>query len=410
MRKHERFLQVCGLVFLHIATAVGFALGADITLVPSVRVQAEYDDNIVFARDTNFVESDYRGIVSPSFLFNYATQRLRLDASGTMDILRYLDTDELDDEFYYGRFNVQYQLTERFSLLGNLGYTEDATTRTELQETGTFFLRENRKRKTAGAGATYRVSETSEITGNYSYSDVNYERFSVDFKNHSAVISYNRQLSPRDVFTIQPTYYHYDSDVSTVDSPGLSFGWSHAFTELFSLRAFLGARYTKTEFEVAQVFFDFDPIFGTITPIVIESNETTTNWAGTADISVNKQGELYSLTFGFKQDLTYSSVGEPLNTSRFYGNFQRRMTERFSVGVDGSFYVNRPNTNLSDYFDFDRRYFSLRPFLNYRLTENHFLEASYRYQNSYDDDVRDNKTADRNQIWIAVNFRFPRKW
>jgi hypothetical protein len=55
-------------------------------------------------------------------------------------------------------------------------------------------------------------------------------------------------------------------------------------------------------------------------------------------------------------------------------------------------------------------YFTVSPFLSYRLTENHFLRLGYTYQQEYDENFDDNERNVRNRVWVALNFNFPYKW
>src|SRR5690606_7618782 len=68
----------------------------DVTLVPSLRISGEYDDNVFF-NSTDEVD-DYLTIISPGLTFDYATELLNLQSLIVVDFLRYFDETELDTE------------------------------------------------------------------------------------------------------------------------------------------------------------------------------------------------------------------------------------------------------------------------------------------------------------------------
>jgi hypothetical protein len=50
------------------------------------------------------------------------------------------------------------------------------------------------------------------------------------------------------------------------------------------------------------------------------------------------------------------------------------------------------------------------PFLDYQITENHTLQLAYSYSLEEDRNLSEDRERERNRVWIAVNFRFPRRW
>ena len=90
---------------------------------------------------------------------------------------------------------------------------------------------------------------------------------------------------------------------SKVDNYSLSFGLLHPFSETLTLTAFAGARYTKTEYS----FVYYGPWVGItcrIGHIPHQYDEKDSNWAGVADINLEKTGEIYSAAIGYNQDLS----------------------------------------------------------------------------------------------------------
>jgi hypothetical protein len=372
-------------VFLNVIILPEHLTAQDITLIPSIRVQGEYDDNVTFSRTEEL--DDYVATISPALTFDYATRLLDVRSILRLDILRYADESRLDTENQRYDLEGDYQVLERLRLTAGALYIKDTTLDSELEETGLITRREDRERWSGNAGFSYAVNEVSDVGVNYSYTDTEYDsRGNVDYDVNSVVFSYDHRLKTQtDVVTVQPYYMDYDSQLSEVKNYGVSLGWFHAFTEKWTLTAFLGIRYTETE---GQGF----------------SEE---NWGGVADIYVKNRGEIFDWTAGYNRALEYSSQGEPIDRDRMYFRGNRRITRRFSVGLDGSLYFSESE---GDRDNEDSRYFYLTPRLTYWITENYFLEWAYRYSNSRDKTLDSNKVAERNRVWVSVNFKFPRKW
>ena len=91
---------------------------------------------------------------------------------------------------------------------------------------------------------------------------------------------------------------------------------------------------------------------------------------------------------------------------RVYGSYDHRIIARLRLGLSGSVYLTQ-----SDVGDLgtDTRFFEVRPYLKYQITENHDLELSYSYQWEDDRTLQVDSIRDRNRIWLSVNFRWPQQ-
>ena len=363
------------------------AMAQDITLVPSLDIRGEYDDNVLFER-TNEID-DYLATISPALTLDYATELLNLESKIGVDFLRYVDQTELNTENQRYELNGGYRLTERWALSGDFSYIKDTTLESELEETGVVNVRQDRHRYNAGGGLSYQVSELSDMNINHIHTKTDYDFVgNVDYDRDAITLSYNRHLkSERDIFTVQPSYFNSDSEVSEVDNYGLSFGWSHLFSETLHLEIFLGGRYTELSSK--------------------EEDHTDRNWGGTADISLRKTGEVSSTLIGYRRDLGTSAFGGPIEVDRIYCDLRRRVIVRLAVGFRGNLYFTR---SVGTFDDEDSRYFEVIPFLDYQITENHTLQLAYSYSREEDRNLTEDRERERHRVWIALNFKFPRRW
>ena len=174
--------------------------------------------------------------------------------------------------------------------------------------------------------------------------------------------------------------------LSKANDFGVSFGWSPPITETWQLIVFLGIRYTTVDFK--------------------EFDVSASSWNGVGDISFRRSTETSSLSVGYRQDLRYDTRGDPIQVYRVYGSYDRRIIARLRLGLSGSVYMTKsqvePNVR-------DARFFEIRPFVRYDITESHFLDLSYNYQWEDDKTVPEDSIRERNRIWLSLVFQWPRK-
>jgi hypothetical protein len=361
-------------------------MAQDIALVPSLDIRGEYDDNVLFERTKEI--DDYLATISPALTLDYATELLNLESNMGVDFLRYADEKDLNTQNQRFALNGGYRFTERWALSGNFSYIKDTTLESELEETGLVNVRQDRHRYNAGGGLSYQVSELSDMNINYIHTKTDYDFVgNVDYDYDAITLSHNRHLkSERDIITIQPSYSNWDYEVSEMDNYGLSFGWSHSFSETLRLRAFLGARYTEVHFG--------------------DERQDYENWGGTADISLRKTGEISSTLLGYRHYFRTSASGEAIEVDRIYCNLRRGVIGRLGIRFSGNLY----STRSEDIFGGkNTRYFNVIPSLDYQITEDHTLQLAYVYSREEDKTLTADPERERNRVWIALNFRFPRR-
>jgi len=380
----------CQFLIISFLSVPFIAVAKDVTVTPSVTLAGAYDDNVTFTRTDEI--SDYLGIFSPALTLDYASELFKMSGSGRVDFLRYAQENDLNYERQFYKLNGDYRFAERWKFTGDFAYTKDTTLDSELEETGIVYEREDRERFNAGAGFSYKISELSNMGAKYAYSNTDYDEEGLeDYDYNSISLSYNRLFNDGiDTFTVAPGYTRGSSDVSDVDGYRLNFGWTHLPSETYRLRIILGVRYTEQDYK--------------------DDRDDTSNWGGLADINLQKKGELYSVLIGFASDAYYRPDANDLSqVYKIYCNLTRRITERFSTGVNSRLSLAQPDDPAAQN-DEDIWYFVVTPSLTYRLTEKHFLKLSYSYQQEYDKNIEDDRRRERNRVWLSLNFRFPKKW
>lgn len=382
------------LIFSILIFFIGISFAAEFTVNPSLSLRGEYDDNIDFSRTNK--RDDYIGIISPGLTLGYATDRFNVGVYAGVDFVRYNEyTEENNERQNYG-LTASYRAFERFTINAGGSYTKDTTLDSELTETGIVERRSERETYGGNGGFSFQITELSTISADYSFSQTEYELDDyTDSKTHSVSLSYSYSFNNRlDTVSIRPYWKKTDSEEETVSSYeetintyGLSLGLAHQFTPTLNANINAGPRYTEYE---------------------DDAGETDDDWGWTADVSLTKTWETASVSLGYSRDQYYTAEGENVEVDRFSLTANKMLTQKFGVGLSGSLYFSKSTSDNTD--DTDVRYYLVSPSIFYNFTPNHSLELAYSYANEYDKELTDDREADRNTVWLSLNFNFPQKW
>jgi len=364
---------------------------AERTIVPSLGLMAEYNDNIDF--DHNGIErDDFIFTVSPGLSLDYKTERTTFGATARVDVFKYADyTDEDYNRQIYG-LKASHKLLERLSVRARAGYIRDTTQDSYLEDTGIITTRSTVHRYSGGAGLTYNLTEVSDLDFDYNHRQTDYtSEGDVDTQTDTAGFAYRHAfLERRYILTVAPVYTRDDSDESTVNSYSLALGLSHRFRETLVANISAGTRYSDTEYHLRDT--------------------SDTNWDWIADASVTQTWETATASIGYARNLYYSSDGDAVNVDRFYARASKRFTEQFGASLAGTLYFTKSDGNFNNE---DSRYYQISPSLFYNITRDHRLELGYSYTNDRDktlDDDFGDREIERNRVWLLMTFNFPYNW
>ncbi len=380
---------------------------AGTVLTPVVSVRAEYDDNIRFA-----VQDPVGDVVSSlraGLDATHTTERLETNAGISLRALRYAEDSDLDREEGRVEAGLSYAFTERWSAGGSASYSLDSALESELQETGLVTEQSERGRLSAGGRLNYRLTELQDLGLSVSVRSTEYDsdRF-VNYDTSRVTLTWYRAFqNQRDGLTVQPYWSGQSSNTSDAATWGLMVGWTRMWTERWRLNAFLGVRKTTTKTSFLRQGWVFDPALLPELPFRLEEETVTeeaSSWGGLADLSVEWTGETWSATASYNRDLSYDSLGEPIEQDRLSLSVTARWDERLSASCTGSVSLTRRETQIDDV---GSRSFSLAPAVSYRLTEDHWLNAGVAYD-AYEDEKVAESRRDRKRIWISLEWRFPR--
>lgn len=382
---------------------------AETVVTPTVTLRTEYDDNIRFSLDDPM--SDLVSSIKAGLAASYRTERFQSNATMSLRTLKHLQETDLDREEAHLGTSLSHALTERLSANGNASYTLDSALESELEETGLIVEVEDRHRISAGGGLNYRITELQDLACSFSLGRTAYDsERRVDYDTSNITLTWHRAFrNQRDGLTVQSYWNAQTSDASEVNTYGLLIGWTRQMTENWSLNAFLGARRTQTEYSYLQQEAVFDPTLLPAFPFRIEEETVTeeeASWGGVADVSVDWRGETWAFSASYNRDLSYSSLGEPIERDRLGLSVNKRFDARWSARCGGTMTLSQYERQSTDE---SYRKLSLSPSLSYRLTEDHRLSAGFDYDH-YENELIEDSGRDRKRIWISLDCRFPQVW
>ena len=369
---------------------LGLNAGADeFKVIPSVTLRGEYNDNVFFDEDNE--DSDYIGKVSPGLEIIDRTERLNLNLNGRFHIIRYRDAGDLDAEDYDGRGAISYQFTPVFRGSASAAYVKDSSAGRDIDETGLVQSTDTRRRQSYGAGFDYTLTEKASVDFSYAFDKSDFDnpdRDEEDFKSHSAGAGFNYNLSSLLYETtgrLAAGYAHYDYETSKTDYYYGTVGAMWRFSEIFSLKADVGARYTDTQFKGA---------------------DNNTKWGGLGSAALTYHGEFTTADVSAGRDIQAASGRRGVvERTTFVLDVRHRFLEKLWLGVSAGYYLNESSADEFAAEKIDEETLRVRPYFNWGIHRYVSLEGAYEYV--YVDDNTDNTDTDRNQVYLQVKFAYP---
>jgi len=350
---------------------------------PSLSLNGGYNDNILF-NSTEPVDDFYTS-VKPEIDLGFSSELYEVKLKSQAELLRYLEENDLDEERYRHELAGNHRLCPRWNLSGALLYIQDTTLQSELEESGRVLNLEDRKLYQGNSTVTYSLDEISEIEVEYLYQSIEYESNDrIDRISHSVRLPYNRWFNDHlDRLMLRPSYTKTETeDNRDIDFYNFSVGWTHIFSETLIMTNYVGYGYA----------------------IATENGDRESTQGGNADFSITQTDETLSFRIGLRSDIRLDTEGELEEVDRLYCRIRKKITERLSAIFDGRLYINR----LPEAYDsIDSVLYDIKPELSYEITENHYLNAFYRYSYEEDQTVSENRHNMRNVIELNIVFRYP---
>ena len=403
--------SVCGIWLLWIFMLLALPLNSEareFLINPELAIAGHYDDNVAFT--STEPDDDYASIINPALELEYVTEQTNLKPGGDLLFFNYLEQTEWDTTIQEYFLDINSQLSERFLVITELNYVFDTLLDSELEQTGRVFEREDRERFDVSTGIEYGLSPKSDLGLRYEYSYIDYQEGTRSDRNEQKVLAkYDRMLNDGlDKITVQPSYSFSISsddiiDASTdtdtiygingdleVNTYSLNIGWTRQSSEVGTIRIFGGARYTEESRVAGESGKEI---------------EKTDNTGFVADLSYALKDQISLFSVGYRRDITFDANNDLRELDFLYAEYNYSLTERMSFYIKGSFYFTRSEEESGE----DSNYFDGLSWLDYRLTERHSLIFTYRYSQENSNDEGE-EAVRRNQVFLSLAFRFPKKF
>jgi predicted porin len=382
------------------------ALGDETKLTPSIEAKQAYNDNVFFDSRREYKQEDFISTLTPGLELTNKSERMDARLKASLPLVYYADLKELNsvDHNYSG--SLSYRLTQRLSASLNGGFIRDSQPDRDIDETGLVLGDTRRDRSNAGVSVGYMLNEITSASLSYAYENQRYEDPGyTDIESHSGFFSITRDLErliPRTVGRLSLGATFYDFSNSTVSNYSAMMGASHRITELFSISADLGIRYTCSEFEVTELVPVLPPYIYQIKKT--EREEEDTGLVGRA--SVNYQDEYNRAALTFYRDIA-TSTGRSGTTERtsLVVDIGRRFLYELWGHISAGWYLNDSKNKDYSLSEINEETWRVSPYARYNFTRDLGIEVSYTYTKV--DYRTSDASAERSLVFLRLVYQLP---
>jgi hypothetical protein len=384
----------------------GAAMADEFKLTPSIAVRQEYNDNIFF--DTSREKDSFVTRVVPGLELIERTERLDLRLAGAVTPYYYWDESDLNsvDQEYSGR--AVYALTSRLKAGAEAAVRVDHQPDRDIRTTGFAYTDNRRIQQRYGGNLGYQFTELTSADVSYRYGREDWRNAEdeglEDYDSHAVTLGLSRDLGAAKGITVglvNAGYAHYAYDTSKTDYWFGTVGVKHRLTEVFSVMADGGARYSRSEFDVQRLAI-VPPGFLTI----VTEEENGSGWGGIGHAGLEYAGERTRASIDASHDvapLSGSSGVVQRSALTFSGG--HLLTEKLRLGLFTGGFLNRSDENEFSNQKIDEAAFTVNPSLRWEIYRDVTLEAGYIF--TYVDNREDDTAASQNLAYFQIAYGLP---
>lgn len=374
-------------------------------VTPSLSVREEYNDNIFF--EYSDTVDDFITTVSPGLELTQRTEQMDLTLAGTVSQLFYADNSELNeaDQNYSGRIN--YQVSPLLAVNANAGYTVSNRPDRDVYTTGLVQPDTRRKSQAYGIGFGYTLTEVSAVAVSFNYSEDRWDEVGLDnqnSKNYGTALNYTHNLNrwwSETTGRLNLGFDRSEYDTSETGNYSATVGMQHWFSQTVNLLIDVGVRYVDAD------YFTPRPVFvppASVQVITVEENNT--DFGGTGQVVLEILGELTRGRVSLRHGINPASGrGQTVERTEAVLDLNRRLGERFSVGIAGGYYHNSADRDEFSLSAIDEDAYYVRPTLQWEIFERFNLQAGYNF--TYIDDHEENNDRKQNIVYVQAAYGVP---
>lgn len=344
-------------------------------LIPAVRVQQTFDDNLRLAEDN--ADDTFGTGVAGQLRLRRRTETLELAGVAFLEEVFYQGGNGLPDESnqkaslltdYRGertryRLRLLYQRDSSLSDIRELDESDDliGAPIDDNTDAGLVPVRIRRNRVRFFPRIEHDLTPRTKLSAAYRYDEVRYSRNENatlnDFKQHRAFAGWRYGLTERDRLDIRGALERFDSSDSDeqTDTVALIFGYEREFSPL-----------TRGLFELGPRYTDVD-----------SPTDDGSNTGALARIGLTRELATSRLSVDFQNTLAPTGAGNKKTTELRLRYRRELLPQRLAFHLRTRGFRDE---SLDDDDAGDRKYFEIEPKISWNLTRTAALEAGYRYR------------------------------
>lgn len=366
------------------------AVAADVSVVPSVSLDWEKNDNIFLSTDDEV--SDEITTLSGGLLLRTKGPRFDAGVQGKIASVTYSDESDLDAEDHNVRAFLSHEATKRFSWKIDSKYAVDNRPDRDIDVSGLVLNADKRETMSGSLSGTWLMGKKTSGTLGYNYYQSEYEDLNYnDATVHSTSLDIGHSLSG----WIRETIGHihlgvsrYDYEFMTIDSYSAMLGIHHRIEERLEFKIYAGARHTKSEYESIYAFL----------------YEDSESWSGVGELTFTYSGKRSTFNLSASRDIrTASGESGASEQTAVVGSMQYRILRNLTTGLSAGYYLNTADQGELATHDIDRKTMRITPRITWQLTRDISLKCAYTFTR-YDRDETDT-TAERNLLLITLSWQ-----
>ena len=387
-------LMGCMLAISHVA------LGAEWSVVPSIRLQSSYDDNIYLTTGSH--KSIWGVSVSPLLRLGKRTQNSEIFLTGRATFNHYSQKQAVNPDAQIITLASHYDTQLNVWRLDGY-YKRDTTSTTIAVEPDTTSV--------TGSGSsivnvnlvpvevrqndlslhpswTRKLAPKTSLSLGYGFNDVFYDGSHTslsDYQQHGIGAAISHKITQRDDLGVMAnaSLYRASSFNNEANNYGIQMTLDHDYTETLHGTLRVGGRYTSSTV----------------------ANQKTDTAGLLLTAILNKQySEVTSYRITLGRSVLPSGSGEVVETDLLAGQVSRDLSPRLNFALWGNVFKEKSiNVNTSGV---SRTYLDIEPSLRYQITRQWTVDGSYRYR--WQKYRSASTSADGNAVFISLNYNWPR--
>jgi hypothetical protein len=353
--------------------------------------RALYSDNLLLSRDRE-IES-FGFITAPALTLERTSPTSDISLDARFEFAEYINHSEFNSQDQFLNLNVDQAISERSALQLSGSFTRDTTLKSEQDVTGRFL--DNSFRFVSwnvAPGWAYLLSPVDQMVVRGSYRQVTYDTSQkTDYQYFGPAIDYSHRLSELAQVTGTFSAYRFIPDEpgdDYTDTLSTLFGYAYSSSERFSINGGVGLAYSMRHENPGKDSTDIGYRLK-FNMKYLMNDQTSANVSLSHDTEPSGDGDQVVRNRA-SMGLNYKVA--PLTTLRLSVDYADNIDV---LGFEGDSTTDEDTS----------RYTSVRPAIDWQLTEDWSLEAEYRFRYRLFDD--DGGSALSNSVFLTLQYNFP---